>query len=350
MYTKGFDIQDIATFGQWIAEGQNMLLVSHMNADGDACGSLLGMTLMMDRAAREGCRITPVLPNGCPKNFVWLPGADRIVNGEKEREEWRKRLEEADLAVCVDLNTPSRTDMLAEELRAAQCRKVLIDHHHNPDRKEFDLIFLAPEISSTCELVLWLTKAMWEERFMNRDVATCLYTGLNTDTGGFAFSCEQPSCFEAAAELVKYDIHPAEIHNRIVNTFSVDRMRFYGFALNERLRIYPAQRVALMAFSLRDQERFGVNGEDMEGLVNYTLMMKEMEVGALLREERGRTKVSLRAKYGVDVNLMAQKLGGGGHTKAAGATCTMSFEKTLEEVERLLGIADVEPLHWETER
>ena len=73
---------------------------------------------------------------------------------------------------------------------------------------------------------------------------------------------------------VKYDIHPAEIHNRIVNTFSVDRMRFYGFALNERLRIYPAQRVALMAFSLRDQERFGVNGEDMEGLVNYTLMMR----------------------------------------------------------------------------
>lgn len=344
MYAKVFDNQDIATYRQWVAEGRNNLLVSHTNADGDACGSLLAMTLMMDQATEKGCRVTPVLPNGCPKNFTWLPGAERIVSGETGRERWREMLGEADLIVCLDLNAASRTDMLAEELRNAQCRKVLIDHHHNPAKEEFDLIFSRPEISSTCELVLWLSEWLWGESYMNRDVATCLYTGLNTDTGGFAFSCEQPSCFEAAAQLVKYDIQPAEIHNRIINTFSVNRMQFYGFALSERLRIYPEQRVALMAFTLDDQRRFGVSGEDMEGLVNYTLMIKAMEVGVLLREEKGRTKVSFRAKYDVDVNRMAQQLGGGGHTKAAGATCNMAFDETLKAVEKLLGIANVKPL------
>ena len=350
MYTKGFDIQDVAKFRQWIAETRNVLLVSHMNADGDACGSLLGMTLMLDCAKGDKGLVTPVLPNGCPKNFTWLPGADRIVSGEKDRALWQERLKEADMIICLDLNAASRTDMLAEELSQARCRKVLIDHHHSPDKEHFDLIFSDYAISSTCELVLWLSYAMWDERFMNREVATCLYAGLNTDTGGFAFSCEQPSCFEAAAKLVKFDIHPAEIHNKIVNTFSVNRMQFYGFALNERLKIYPSQHVAIMVFSLDDQRRFGVGGEDMEGLVNYTLMMKEMEVGALLREESGRTKVSLRAKYDVDVNMIARQLGGGGHTKAAGATCIMPLDKTLDAVEQLLGIKNVEPLIIGAER
>ncbi len=350
MYEKVLDSQKVTLCRQWMAEGQNILLVSHTNADGDACGSILGMAFMLDQATGEGSCVTPVLPNGCPKQFGWLPGADRIVSGQKERQRWRELLAEADLIVCMDMNACSRTDMLAEELREKRCRKVLIDHHHNPATEEFDLIFSMPEISSTCELVVWLSELLWGDRYMGREAAICLYTGLNTDTGGFAFSCEQPSCFEAAAKLVRYDIHPSEIHNCIVNTFTTNRMFFYGFALSQRMRIYPEQRVAVMAFSLDDQKRFGVSGEDMEGLVNYTLLMKEIEVGALLREEVGRTKVSLRSKYGVDVNKIAQRLGGGGHTKASGATCQMPLGDTLKAVEKELGITNVEPVGLEIEQ
>ena len=345
MYVEIFDSQHVATFRGWIAEAHNIVLLSHMNADGDACGSLLGLAFLMDCAAGKRCKVTPILPNGCPSNFTWLPGAERIVSGERQEEICRKAIAEAELIVCVDLNTASRTDMLKDFLLHAKGNKVLIDHHHNPSADQFDIIFSDPHISSTCELVLWLSQALWGKQHMNTDVARCLYTGLSTDTGGFAFSCDQPSCFEAAASLVSYDIEPAEIHNRIINTFSLNRMSFYGFALSQRLRVYPEKRVALMAFSLNDQRRFGVGGEDMEGLVNYTLMMKEIEVGALLREEDGRTKVSLRAKYGVDVNQMAMQMGGGGHTKAAGAACLMSFDETLKAVEKLLGIENTEPVN-----
>jgi phosphoesterase RecJ-like protein len=106
--------------------------------------------------------------------------------------------------------------------------------------------------------------------------------------------------------------------------------------------------VALFAFSLEDQKQFGVGGEDMEGLVNYTLMMKDIELGALLREETGRTKVSLRAKYDIDVNQLAQQLGGGGHKKASGATCYMSFDDTLQAVSKLLNIENEQPYQCAT--
>ena len=347
MYSKNFDIQDITSFKQWIAEAKRVVLVSHMNADGDACGSILGMSLMVESATARGALVTPMLPNGCPEVFKWMPRADRILNGNTALDQCRQCIAEADMLIALDLNTASRTDMLSDDLRKAQCRKVLIDHHHNPARDEFDLVFSDADISSTCELALWLSEALWGEQYMTTEVATCLYTGLNTDTGGFAFSCEQPSCFEAAAKLVQHDIHPSEIHNLIVNTFSINRMRFYGYALNSCLRLYPAQHVAMMVFSLEDQRRFGVGGEDMEGLVNYTLMMKDMEVGALIREEASRTKVSLRSKHQVNVNAIATQLGGGGHTQASGATCYKTLGETVADVKRLLGVENVEPMKFE---
>ena len=343
MYAKTLNSQHVAQFRQWIAAAHNIVLLSHMNADGDAHGSLLGMTLQIEKAVSPATRVTPILPDGCAANFGWLPTAGRILSGRTQREECESLIAGSDLIVCTDLNVPSRTDFLADALVKTPALKVLIDHHHNPDRENFDLVFSDDEISSACELCTWLSQALWGQQMMDAQVATCLYTGLRTDTGGFAFSCHQPSCFEAAALLVGYDIQPAEIHNRIVNTFSPARMMFYGFAINERLRIYPGQRCAYFYFSLDDQRRFGVGGEDMEGLVNYTLMMRDIEVGALLREEPTRTKASFRSKYDTDVNLLARQLGGGGHTKAAGATCEMSFTSAIAAVEQLLGVAGITP-------
>ena len=336
------DIQHFADIRTRVSEARHIVLLSHMNADGDACGSMLGMALQLDQAASRAISVTPILPNGCPRYFRWMPGADRILSGESQLAECQELIAQADLIFCLDFGQASRIDMLQDSLLKARGHKVLIDHHHHPKVEEFDVIFSDPSISSTCEYVTWLSKALFGTVFFNADVARCLYTGLRTDTGGFAFSCSQPSCFEAAALLVSYDIDPADIHNRIVNTFTLNRMHFYGFALSQRLQVYPQKQTALFAFSLQDQHRFGIGGEDMEGLVNYTLMMEEIKVGALLREEDGRTKVSLRCKEG-DVNVLAAQLGGGGHTKAAGATCPWSLAETLDKVRQLLGVYDLQP-------
>lgn len=343
MYAKTFDNQQIETMRHLCAEAHHVVLLSHMNADGDACGSILGMAHQLLQLSSNAFSVTPILPNGCPSNFSWMPGSEIVLSGEEQLDLCLNCIAEADLIICVDFNAPSRIDFLQQSLVDAKGYKILIDHHHSPS-EHFDLVFSDPDISSTCELVVWLTRALWGEKYFNTDVACCLYTGLRTDTGGFAFSCSQPSCFEAAAFLVGYDIVPAEIHNRIVNTFSFKRMRFYGFALSQRLQIFPEQRVAIFAFSLQDLNQYGISSEDLEGLVGYTLMMKEIEVGALLREESTRVKVSFRSKYGVDVNHIANQMGGGGHTKASGATLVMPFVDAFARVKEALGVEGIEPI------
>lgn len=341
MYTKGFDNQAITTIRRWVSEAERIVLVAHLNADGDACGSLLGCTLLLDKYATQAHRmsgVVPILPTGCPENFLWLPGADRIVDGSEssERAEAERLIAEADLLVTLDLNKPDRIEPLAQAFKEAKGHKLLIDHHHHPDTDSYDIIISDPTISSTCELMYWLAGALGY--IMTREVAVCLYTGLRTDTGGFAFSCSQPSCFEAAAGLVALDIEPAEIHNRINNNFSIARMRFYGYALTNLLHIYPQERVAIITICMEDLASHGVDIDDLEGLVNYTLMMRDIETGALIRGERDRVKVSLRTKGDAPMHLLAQRHGGGGHPKASGFTLYCPFDDAVETVKRELRI------------
>lgn len=343
MYSKTFDNQTIATIRKWVSEARGIVLLSHLNADGDACGSLLGCTLLLDKFAPKAQSIVPILPTGCPENFGWLPGANRIVSAADEDTE--RRMMEADLLVTLDLNTPDRVEPLEKAFRAAKGRKILIDHHHNPDMASYDAVVSDPDISSTCELMFWVAQALWGKDCLTRDAAIALYTGLRTDTGGFAFSCRQPSCFEAAAGLVALDIDPADIHNRINNNFSIARMQFYGFALSQRLRIHPQQKVAYFAFSEEDLRSHHVCTDDLEGLVNYTLMMRDIETGALLRQvmpednlPSGGVKVSLRTKGEKPLHLIAKQHGGGGHQKAAGFTLHCSFDEAVATVEELLEV------------
>ena len=334
MYAKSFDNQTLATIRQWVAEAERIVLLAHLNADGDACGSLLGCTLLMDKYAVKARSIIPILPTGCPENFRWLPDADRILSANATAE---RIIAEADLIVNLDHNTPDRIEPLTETFKSAKGHKLLVDHHHSPATDQYDVIVSDDSISSTCELMHWLAQALWGADCHTRDSAICLYTGLRTDTGGFAFSCSQPSCFEAAAGLVALDIDPAGIHNRINNNFSIDRMKFYGFALSHRLHIHPQERVAFFALSKEDLESHNVNVDDLEGLVNYTLMMKEIDTGALLREdEDGKVKVSLRTKGEKPMHLIAKQHGGGGHPKAAGFNLHCSLREAVATVEKLL--------------
>lgn len=331
-----FAQEDLKRFRELIADAKRVVLVSHVNADGDAVGSVLGSLAVIGGVNREA-KITAMLPNGCPKLFGFLPGAGEIVSGDENLWRCEEAMGEADLIVGLDFNSLGRIDQLGKLLKESKGRKVLVDHHHCPEVGEFDVCFSVPELSSTCELAVWLYTKMFGDEVLNLDAGRCLLTGMCTDTGFFAYSCSRPSLFVAASKIVALGIDPTEIHNQIVNSFSVARMKFYGFAINERLRIFREKRVAYFYFSLEDQKRCGVGAEDMEGLVNYTLMMREIEVGALIREEENRTKISLRAKGSFDVNVFARKHWcGGGHTKAAGATSEASFEETVKMVEEKL--------------
>lgn len=330
-----FNEKDIAVFRSLVEGSHRIALISHTNADGDAFGSMLATKRIIE--AHTSATVRCLMPSPLSELFAFLPGYDDIMVDTERHTECEKALMEADLIVALDLNNATRVDDLAQTLTASQAHKVLIDHHHSPDTALFHLLFSIPESSSTCELAYWLFTTMYGEDCIDRLTATSLYAGIGTDTGFFSYSCSSPSVFEAASRLVAHNINPAGIHDIISNCFSISRMQFYGFAISERLRILPDIKAAYFHFSLDDLHRFGMVPCDLEGLVNYTLMMKEIEVGALIREEENRVKISFRAKGDFDVSRLANDLfGGGGHTKAAGATSTLPFKETMDLVERKL--------------
>ena len=329
------DDTKIELLRQLTAAAKHVAIVGHVNPDGDAIGSVLGLSHLLPTLGFGG-RQSLLLPNPVPRNLRFLPGADTIINATDNFEACRDALADADLIFCVDHNNFSRVEALQQALASARGHKVLIDHHHNPQSEGVDAVFSYPDISSTCELILWIADAM-QPRCLNAEAALCLYAGMCTDTGSFAYSNEQPSLYEAVARTMEFDIHPAWIHNQLFCSESIAHMQFLGFCLSERLRIFEQYGFSYIFVSEADQKRYGIEPPELDGIVNYTLSMEGIEVGAMIKETFGKVRISFRAKGDFDVNSFAQRhWGGGGHTKASGATSSLPFDETVQQVERLL--------------
>ena len=316
------------------------VVIAHQNADGDAVGSLTACYALL--CAHTGATVTAMLPDGVPDELAWLPHTDAVLDGKRDNEACVSALQEADVVLGTDFNVPSRVDNLSPALTASQARKILIDHHHEPDTKSFDIVLSMPSISSACELVYWTMRALWGREAMTPDVATSLYAGLRTDTGGMAFSNSQPSLYLAAAELVQCGIDPAAINQQINNVFTPERLMFYGYAFSRLLTVYPAQRLALMVIHRADMEAYGVASSDLTGLINEVMRLRDTECAVLIREEVGRVRLSFRSKTTTDVNRIARELftEGGGHIHAAGATSRLSLDETVATVKRKFDIND----------
>ena len=328
----------VEQYRERVATAKNIAIMAHMNPDGDAVGSILGLSCAVRQHATKALSLTTILPNVVPDTFRFLPGSDLIIDADHAPELCKQAIASADLIICVDLNTTPRVGSLQLDLEQATAFKVLVDHHVGPDLQQFQLVISFPEISSTCELLFWLISQSWGLDSLNLDIARPLYCGICTDTGSFAYSCESPTLYEAVGHLMQFPIGGADIHNRIFNTFSVARMRLLGFCISERLRIFEDEKFAYFYLSNDDQKRFHVNAGDLEVIVNYTLMMKNVEVGAFVKElDNGSVRISLRSKYDFDVRLFASTyFTGGGHVKAAGATSPFDFPTTVQKLEEYL--------------
>lgn len=331
------DNKKIERFWQMLQSAKYIAIVSHVHPDGDAIGSVLGMAhlIRLHLGSQSDCQVVTMLPNDCPDYFRFLPGADAMLSAERELGQCEAALKNADLVIGVDFNSAPRISTLQTALEQSPAQKILVDHHLLPDEQLFDLMFSCPGISSTCELIYWIARHTWGENCLDTNSATCLYTGVCTDTGSFAFSNEESSLYEAAAAMVQFPIGAADLHSQIFNTYSVARMQFLGFCINERLRILEDLGFAYFYISIADQNRFGVGVADIEGIVNYTLMMQSITVGALIKETPVGMRISFRSRNEFDVNDFARKYfpEGGGHKKAAGASSSLPLNELVNYVE-----------------
>ena len=310
-----------------ILSSDNIILCCHRSPDGDALGSLLGMAEFL---RQQGKVPVAVVPDAYPDFLQWLPGTERIIRYDKHKSFVDGLLASADLVFCLDFNTFSRTDDMADTLAASPAKKVLVDHHLNPDI-DTELCVSHPEACSTCELVFRLIWQIGSFDMMTRKCAVPLYCGMMTDTGNFAFSFLTPELFRAVAVLVEKGISIPDIHNNVYNAYTEGRARLFGYAINRKMEVIQDGTVAYMSLMENEMRRFQFQQGDSEGFVNYALTIKKVKMSAMFLAHRKFIRVSLRSRGDVDVNLFARKyFSGGGHKNAAGGKSFVSMQETID--------------------
>ncbi len=313
---------------------QQISIIVHTNPDGDAIGSALGLHAILKGI---GFKDIPVIaPNAYPSFLQWMPGNEQVIIASEQPNIAEDAISVADVLFCLDFNGFSRAEQLEKHLIKSMAKKIMIDHHPQPE-DGFDLVFSDTKTSSTAEMVYEVIAACGMEDMINYDAAQCLYAGIVTDTGSFSFSCNNPRTYEITAQLMRKGVDGAALQRLIYNTYSIDRMRLLGFSLAERLTVYPGHHAACISLSKADLERFNHREGDTEGFVNYALSIKHIRFAALFIEKDDHTKVSLRSAGHLDVNLLARKYyEGGGHKNASGGKSKLDLDRTIKHFESIL--------------
>jgi len=314
-------------------KSQKIAIITHVNPDGDAIGSSLGLFNFLIKANYFGTSV--ITPNDYASFLKWMPGNDQIIIASENYEKASKNIIEADIIFCLDFNDPQRTDILEKLLKKSKAKTILIDHHPQPI-DIFDYTFSYVDASSTAEIIFKFMQTI-DKNNINKNIAACLYAGIITDTGSFSYGCNNPETFIISAELVKKGINPENINRLVYNTYSVNRIKLLGYCLSERLTVIDKYNTAYICLTQKDLEKFNHQEGDTEGIVNYALSIRNIHLAALFIEKKDYVKISFRSLGNIDVNYFARKyFNGGGHVKAAGGNYYDTISKTIEYFETVL--------------
>lgn len=312
---------------------KSIVITCHLSPDGDAIGSSLALCHVMRRLGKEAIVVTPDM---IPRSMLFLPDVRGIVAFTQTEARARKVIETAQLIFCLDFNALQRIDKLAPLVMANPCPKVLIDHHVEPE-PVFDVTISFPDASSTCELVYRVLMQLQLLRLIDRSAAQCLLTGMMTDTGNFSYNCEDPELYEMQASLMRRKVSRQWLYNMAMNTFSADCLRLQGYALDQKMKVYPRQRVALVTLDADELKRYNYKRGDTEGLVNKPLAIPGVDWCVFLRKDPEYIKVSCRSVGDFSVNdICAKYFDGGGHVNAAGGEFYGTLQEAVQLFERIL--------------
>ena len=313
-----------------IAAAADIVVIGHVNPDGDAIGSTLAWTNYLQS---EGKSVSLIVPDKYPDFLNWLPNTDKILRHDKHPEKTELLVATADLIFCLDLNTLSRTEALADHIASAKAAKVLIDHHPNPDDL-FNLTISHPEMSSTSELVFRLVWQLGAFERLGHHFAVPCYCGMMTDTGGFTFNSTRPEIFFIISQLLTKGIDKDKIYRNVYNVASESKIRLWGYVLYEKMEYDATRHAAFFTLTRADLKRFNYIKGDTEGLVNMPLQIKGTRLSISLREDTDRDNlvwVSLRSVDDFNCTEMAAAFfNGGGHFNASGGRLNCSIEEAAE--------------------
>lgn len=318
----------------FLASPKNIVIIGHRNPDGDAIGASLALSHYLKK---KGHQPIVVVPNEYPTFLHWLPGSHNTYRFDWQNSQSQRAIKKSEIIFLLDFNSLHRVgNDMQNTLEAYENDFVLIDHHQQPD--EFKYMFSDTEICSTCQMVYHFIEKMDDIDLIDADIATCLYTGIMTDTGSFRFRSTTSLTHRIVANLIDKGAENDRIHSNVYDSNSYERLQLLGKALSN-LKVFPEFKTAYITLSDKEKKSFNFVKGDTEGIVNYALSLTGIFMAAIFIEdkEQGIIKISFRSKGSFSVNKLAREnFNGGGHDNAAGGKSTLSMEETIKKFIRLL--------------
>ncbi len=310
--------------------GVKAVVIPHLNPDGDAAGA---SSALFQAMRYKGVDVKILVPDGFPEYLMWLNGLDEAVSCKMQPELCRKLLKSARIIFMIDHNTAKREGELEVLRRMSGAEVVMIDHHPFPE--EADYRISDTTASSTCELMYDFIRKLWGKDCINADMANALYTGINTDTGGFSHNSSNPHTYRIVADLLELGLDKDKVHDYIYRMNKLSRLRLIGYLLARKLEILPGYPLALTSVTGEELRAYGYREGDLEGFVNTPLSVKEILVSVLVTEREGNVRLSFRSKGNLPVNKWANEyFNGGGHLSAAGGRVEESLCEVVDRLKR----------------
>jgi len=326
--------EDILAIKELLATPKKIVIIPHRSPDGDAMGSTLALYHFL---LKENHQAVVIAPNDFPNFLAWLPSSETVLIFENDKENCIKIIQEAEIVFTLDFNALHRTGEMEHVLNKVTAPMIMIDHHQKPDSYATytysDTVF-----GSTCEMVYNFISYLGKKEAIDKTIATCIYTGITTDSGSFRFPSTTSTTHRIVADLIDLGIENSNIHNQLFDNNSYNRLQLLGRAL-QNMKVFPELKTSYISLSQKELDEFHYEKGDTEGIVNYGLTIKGIEFAAIFIEHRDENiiKISFRSQGDFDVNQFARDhFNGGGHINAAGGKSYESLKKTIEKFEKII--------------
>ncbi|WP_028896030.1 bifunctional oligoribonuclease/PAP phosphatase NrnA [Prevotella sp. HUN102] len=322
------DEQQLEKLRSLIAESEHIVICAHKSPDGDAVGSSLAWKAYLQQLGKTDVKVC--LPDAFPDFLQWMPGTQEIVRYDKRPALVQQIFDNADLVCCLDFNQITRVDDMCTVLESCKAKRLLIDHHLEPDTNN-ELTLSFPKLSSTSELLFSLIWQMGGYEDMTKACAQCIYCGMMTDTGGFTYNSTRPEIYFIVSQLLSKRIDKDNIYNRVYHNYSSNAIKFRGHIICNKLNIVEELHAAYFAVTKEEMRQFKFIKGDLEGVVNIPQQIKGLKLSISLREDTEKPNlvlVSLRSGNGFHCQPMAvQFFNGGGHADASGGKLHCSIQE-----------------------
>ena len=326
--------QDIQAIQQLLSVPKKIAIIPHRGPDGDAMGSTLALYHFL---LKNNHFPTVISPNDFPDFLAWMPGSETVLIYEKDKENCTKILEESEVVFTLDFNALHRVGEMEQVLEKLTAPFIMIDHHQRPDDYA-TYTYSDVAFGSTCEMIYNFISFLDKKQDLDKTIATCIYTGILTDSGSFRFPKTTGTTHRIVAELIDLGVENTLIPALLFDNSSYNRLQLLGRAL-QNMKVIMDHKTSYTTLTQEELNCFDYIKGDTEGIVNYGLSIKGIVFTAIFIEnkEEGIIKISFRSQGSFDVNQFARDhFNGGGHSNAAGGKSEVSMEETISKFESLI--------------